>query len=54
MVQIVVILLVAYIVVPLLDLSLNERVRYAVKLVVYVVALMWVLWTLLVGRLVLG
>lgn len=52
MVQIIVILLVAYIVVPLIDMSLNERVRYAVKLVVYVLALLWVGWTLYGGRMV--
>jgi hypothetical protein len=51
LVQIIVILLVAYIIVPLIDLSFNERVKYAVKLVVYIFTLLWVLYTLLVGRL---
>ena len=52
MVQIIVILLVAYIIVPLIDLSFNERVKYAVKLVVYILTMLWVIYTLLVSRLI--
>ena len=44
--QIVVILLVAYIVVPLVDLTLNERARYAVKVVIYILTLIWILYGL--------
>lgn len=46
MVQIIVILLVAYLLVPLADLTLNERVRYGVKLFLYLIAALWVIWTL--------
>jgi hypothetical protein len=53
MLQIVVILLVAYLIVPLVDLTLNERIRYGVKLVVYLLATLWVIYTLFVGKLVL-
>lgn len=52
MLQIVVILLVAYLIVPLVDLTLNERVRYAVKLVIYLLATLWVIWTSFVGKVV--
>lgn len=52
MLQIVVILLVAYLLVPLIDLTLNERVRYGVKLVIYLLASLWVIWTLVVGKMV--
>lgn len=50
MLQIIVILLVAYVVVPLIDLSLNAHVALVVKLVVYVVTLLWVVWTCFVGK----
>ena len=50
MLQITVILLVAYVLVPLIDLCLNERVRIPVKIAVYLVALVWVVYTLFVGR----
>jgi hypothetical protein len=46
MIQIIVILLVAYIIVPLVDMSLNERVRFPVKLVIYILALLWIVYTL--------
>ena len=52
MLLIIVILLVAYIVVPLVDLILNERVRIPVKIVVYLLAFVYVLYVLIVGRLV--
>jgi hypothetical protein len=50
MLQIVVILLVAYILTPLIDLCLNERVRIPVKIAVYVVTFVWLIYTLFVGR----
>lgn len=46
MIEIIVILTVAYIIVPLFDLSLAERIRYAAKLAVYVVALLWIIYML--------
>jgi hypothetical protein len=46
MIQIVVILLVAYILVPLFDLTLTERVRYFAKLLIYLIALLWIVYTL--------
>jgi hypothetical protein len=52
MLLIVVILLTAYIVVPLIDLMLNERVRVPVKIVVYTLAFCYVLYVLIVGKLV--
>lgn len=51
MILIIIILLVAYIVTPLVDLTLNERVRVPVKIVVYIVALVYVLYVLIVGKL---
>jgi hypothetical protein len=50
MLLIIVILLTAYIVVPLIDLTLNERVRVPVKIVVYLLAFFYVLYILIVGR----
>jgi hypothetical protein len=50
MLQIIVILLVAYLLVPLADLTLNERVRYGVKLILYLLAALWVIWTLVVAK----
>jgi len=52
MLQIIVILLVYYILVPLIDLCLNERVRIPVKIAVYAVTFVWVLYTLFVRRVV--
>lgn len=49
MLQIIVILLVAYILVPLIDLTLNERVRFALKCVVYVATLLWILYSLFIA-----
>lgn len=50
MLQIIVILLVAYILVPLIDQTMNERVRVPVKIAVYLVTFVWVIYTLFVGR----
>jgi hypothetical protein len=50
MLQIIVILLVAYILTPLVDLCLNERVRIPVKIAVYLVTFVWIVYTLFVGR----
>jgi hypothetical protein len=52
MLQIIVILLVQFILVPLIDLCLNERVRIPVKIAVYLVTFVWVIYTLFVGRVV--
>lgn len=46
MIQIIVILAVAYIIVPLFDLTLAERVRYFAKLLLYALALVWIIYTL--------
>jgi hypothetical protein len=43
------ILLVSLIVVPLCDLVFNERVRIPIKIAVYVIALVWVLYWLSAG-----
>jgi hypothetical protein len=51
MLLIIVILLTAYIVVPLVDLTANEHVRYALKIVVYVLTLAYVLYALVTGKL---
>lgn len=53
MVLIVIILLVAYILIPLVDLCLNERVRIPVKIAVYAVTFVWVIYSLFVGKVVL-
>jgi hypothetical protein len=44
------ILLVALIIVPLCDLVFNERVRIPIKIAVYAVACVWVLYWLIAGR----
>jgi hypothetical protein len=49
---IIVILLVAYIVTPLIDLTLNERVRFFVKIAVYLLTLLWVIYTLFVSKVI--
>jgi hypothetical protein len=50
MLPIIIILLVAYIAVPLVDLSLNERVRFPVKLVLYLLTLVWVIYVIFVAK----
>ena len=51
MLQIIVILLVSYILVPLIELTLAERLRYLFKVIVYALTLLWILYTLfLVGK----
>lgn len=50
MVPIIVILLVAYILTPLTDLVLNERVRVPVKIILYILALLYVLFLLFVSK----
>jgi hypothetical protein len=50
MLLIIVILLTAYIVVPLVDLTLNERVRVPVKIGVYVLAFVFVIYVLVAGH----
>lgn len=52
MILIIVILLTAYIIVPLIDLMLNERVRIPVKIAVYVLTLVYVLFVLITGKLI--
>lgn len=46
MIQIIVILAVAYILNPLIDLTLAERVRSTAKIIVLVIALLWLVYTL--------
>ena len=50
MLLIIVILLVDMIVVPLVDLCLNERVRIPVKVAVYGLTLLFVLYELIVAK----
>lgn len=50
MLLIIIILLVAYILVPLIDLVLNERVRVPVKIGVYFLTLVYVLYVLFIGK----
>jgi hypothetical protein len=50
MLLIIVILLTAYIVVPIIDLTLNERIRVPVKIAVYLIALAYVVFVLVKGR----
>ena len=50
MLLIVVILLVAYILVPLVDLTLNERVRYGVKIGLYLLALLFIIYELITAK----
>jgi len=45
-IQIIVILAVAYIITPLLDLILAERVRITAKIIVYVITMLWLIYTL--------
>jgi hypothetical protein len=52
MLLIIVILLVAYIVVPLIELTLVERVRTAVTITVYILAFAYILYVLIVGRMI--
>lgn len=49
---IVVILLVAFIIVPLIELTLQERAQYFAKLLVYVLALAFVLYVLATAKVV--
>jgi hypothetical protein len=52
MLLLVVILLVAFILVPLLELILKETLLTISKVVVYAAALLWLLYTLFVGKMV--
>ena len=52
MLQLIVILLTAYIVTPLIDLCFNERVRLPIKIAVYLITFVYVVWTLFAGRIV--
>jgi hypothetical protein len=49
MVQLIAILLAAYIVIPLVDLVAAERVRYALRLIVYLLTFLFVVYTLWKG-----
>jgi hypothetical protein len=49
MLLVVVILLVAFILVPLIDLTLKEQALFFAKLLVYVGALVFILWALFVS-----
>jgi hypothetical protein len=46
MLLIVIILLVSFILVPLIDLTLSERIRYFAKIVVFIVTLIYEVWEL--------
>lgn len=50
MLAIIVILLVAWIVVPLIDLTLNESARTMVKIIMYVLALLYVLYLIILAK----
>lgn len=49
MLLIIIILLVAYIVVPLLDLVIKDPPLYIIKVIIYVIALLYILWQLFGG-----
>jgi hypothetical protein len=50
MLQIIVILAVAFIVTPLIDLSDSPRTRLIAKAVVYVITLLWLIYTLFLAH----
>lgn len=50
MLLVIIILLVSFIIIPLLDLTLKERILYAGKLVVYLAAFLYVAWVLYHSR----
>lgn len=50
MLLVVVILLVAFILIPFIELTLNQRVQFGVKIAVYGLALLYILWVLFTGR----
>ena len=50
MLQLIVILTVAFIITPLIDLSASERTRLIAKAVVYILTLLWICYTLFVGK----
>jgi hypothetical protein len=50
MILIVVILLVAFIIVPLIELTLKEQVQFFAKLLVYVLALVYILYALITAK----
>ncbi len=52
MLSIVVILLVAMILVPLTDLALNERVRFGVKIGLYLLTTIYILYLLITAKVV--
>lgn len=47
---IIAILFVAFILVPLIDLILNERVRIPVKIAVYLLAAIYIIYMMFLGR----
>ena len=49
---IIIILAVAYILIPLVDLTINERMRSAVKIVIYLLTLIVTAYLLIAGRVV--
>jgi hypothetical protein len=48
MLQLIVILSVAFIVSPLIELASNERTQFFLKLIVYIVALVWIAFTVFI------
>jgi hypothetical protein len=53
MLQIIVILLVAYILIPLIQLTLKEQIRFFVEVAVYLITFVWIVYTLFSGKAVL-
>jgi hypothetical protein len=50
MLQLIVILAIAFIVVPLIDLSTSERSRIIAKAVTYILTLLWLVGLLIVNK----
>lgn len=50
MLLIIVILLVAYILIPLIQLTLKERILFFVEVVVYLITCLWVVYVLYHGK----
>lgn len=46
MLLIIIILLVAFVIIPLIELTLKERLLYAGKLLVYLAAFLYIIWVL--------
>ena len=53
MLQIIIILLVAEILIPLIALTLTERIKFFAEVTVYLVTFIWIIYTLYTGKVVL-